>query len=104
VSTVRGLPHRHPWLRTLVLLLALLVPVAPAQAHSEHVVAGEIVEYDVLDTALRPPARAAHRTAVPLRPAPRPRAAPEVPEDRPRPAPPGPSYTSRTLRCVVLRC
>lgn len=104
MSTVRRLPHRHIWLRTLVLLLALLAPGAPAQTHAAHVAVGEIVEYDVLDTALRPPPRAAHRTAVPLRPAPRQEAAPDVGERRSVPAPPRPPYALPALRSVVLRC
>ncbi|MDH6451273.1 MULTISPECIES: hypothetical protein [unclassified Streptomyces] len=104
MSTVRRPPHRHAWLRALVLLLALLVPGAPAQTHAAHVVAGEIAEHDVLDTALRPPARAAQRAAVPLRPAPRPEPVPGVPADRPRPAPPRPPYALPVLRSVVLRC
>ncbi|WP_328781728.1 hypothetical protein [Streptomyces canus] len=104
MRTVRRLPHRHIWLRTLVLLLALLAPGAPAQTHASHVAAGEIAEYDALDTALRPPARAAHRTAVPLRPAPRQETAPDVRERRSVPAPPRPPYTLPALRSVVLRC
>ncbi|WP_405645832.1 hypothetical protein [Streptomyces sp. NBC_00019] len=95
------------WLRAFVLLLALLVPGGHAGAHAANAVtpvAGEVAEYDVLDTALRPPARAAHRPVVPLRPAPRPAPAPGVPAGRPLPAPPRPPYALHTLRSVVLRC
>ncbi|MFF7281811.1 hypothetical protein [Streptomyces griseorubiginosus] len=106
MSTVRRLPHRLGPLRALVLLLVLLVPGAPAQAHAVHVVAGEVAEYDVLDTALRPPTRTAHRTAaaVPLRPAPLPGTAPAVAESRRLPEPPRPPYALPALRSVVLRC
>nr|WP_239158414.1 hypothetical protein [Streptomyces sp. SID13726] len=83
-----------------------MVPGAPVHTHAAPpVAAGEIVEYDVLDTALRPPARAAHRTAVPSRPAPRrDTAPPAAPEARPHPAPPRQPYALPALRSVVLRC
>jgi hypothetical protein len=88
-----------------VLLLALLVPGTHVQAHTmPPVPAGELVEYDVLDTPLRPPARAVHRAAVPLRPVAWPQTVPGVPADRPLPAPPRPPYALPVLRCVVLRC
>jgi hypothetical protein len=91
------------WLRAFVLLLALLVPGAPAGAPAAVPVAvGEIAEYDVLDTALRPADR--HPVAPP-RPAPRVEPpSPAVPEGTPLPAPPHPSYRLLTLRTVVLRC
>jgi hypothetical protein len=104
VSTVRRPPHRHAWLRALVLLLALMLPGAPAETHAAHVVAGETAEHDILDTALRPPARTVPRTAVPLRPAPRPEPVPGMPAGRPLPASPRPPYTLPALRSVVLRC
>jgi len=105
VSSVRRAPASRDWLRALVLLLALLVPGTHLQAHAQPPVpAGEVVEYDVLDTALRPPARAVHRAVVPLRPVPWPRTAPGVPADRPLPAPPRPPYALPALRSVVLRC
>ncbi|WP_405471837.1 hypothetical protein [Streptomyces canus] len=105
MSSVRRAPRSHDWLRTLVLLLALLVPGAHFQAHAiPPVPAGELVEYDVLDTPLRPPARTVHRTAVPLCPVPRPQTAPGVPAYRPVPASPRPPYVLRALRSVVLRC
>ena len=104
MSTAARLPRSRAWLRVLVLLLALLVPGAPAEVSARPVVtAGESVEYDVLDTALRP-APCAHRTAAPLRRAPRPAPGPGVPAGRSRPAPPRPSSTPHTLRTVVLRC
>ena len=106
MSSVRRAPRSHDWLRTLVLLLALLVPGAHFQAHTmPPVPAGELVEYDALDTPLRPPARAVHRTPVPLRPVPWPEAVPGVSADRPLPAsPPRSPYALPALRSVVLRC
>ncbi|MFJ4202217.1 hypothetical protein ACIP2Y_21650 [Streptomyces sviceus] len=106
MSSVRRAPCSRDWLRVLVLLLALLVPGAHVQAHAmPPVSAGELVEYDVLDTALRPPARAVHRAAaVPLRPVPWPEAVPGAPAGRPLPASPRPSYALPALRSVVLRC
>ena len=108
VSTTRSLSRSRARLRVLVLLLALLVPGAHAAVHTAPVVSSEAAEaagYDALDTALRPPSRAGHRPAVPLRPAPAPgRPAPAVPEARPLPEPPGPSYALHSLRSVVLRC
>ena len=102
MSFVRHPLHRRTWLRTLVLLLALLVPAGPVHAHEAPVMAaGEIIEYDVLDTALRPPARAVHRPAVPLRPAPRQGTGPGV---RRLPGSSRPPYTPPALRSVVLRC
>ncbi|MFE3033725.1 hypothetical protein ACFXKY_19050 [Streptomyces canus] len=106
MSSVRRAPCSRDWLRVLVLLLALVVPGAHVQAHAmPPVPAGELVEYDVLDTALRPPARTVHRTAVPLRPDPRPETVPGGPADRrPLPASPRPPYALPALRSVVLRC
>ncbi|MET7737167.1 hypothetical protein ABZT02_38455 [Streptomyces sp. NPDC005402] len=105
MSSVRRPPRSREWLRALVLLLALVVPGAHVEAHAmPPVPAGELVEYDVLDTALRPPARAVHRVAVPLRPVPWPEGVPGVPADRPLPAPPRPPYTLPALRSVILRC
>ncbi|KUN90972.1 hypothetical protein AQJ67_43205 [Streptomyces caeruleatus] len=96
-----------------MLLLALLVPGAHAQAHAAALPtvagamgsSGELAEHDVLDTVLRPPARPDRRDASrPGRrgPGPLPRPA--------RTAPPRPSYASHLprlphlLRTVVLRC
>jgi hypothetical protein len=105
MNTARGLPRSRAWLRVLVLLLAVLVSDAPAEASPPSAVSAEITEYDVLDTALRPPARGAHRPVVPLRPAPCPAPAPGVPEGHHAlPAPPRPPYALCTLRTVVLRC
>ncbi|WP_053852901.1 hypothetical protein [Streptomyces sp. NRRL B-24085] len=105
MSSVRRPPGSRDWLRVLVLLLALLVPGAHLQAHAmPPVPAGELVEYDVLDTALRPPARAVHRAVVPLRPVPWPETVHGVPAQRPLPAPPRPPYALPVLRSVVLRC
>ncbi|WP_416978044.1 hypothetical protein [Streptomyces sp. T028] len=103
MSTAARLPRSRTWLRVLVLLLALSVPGAPAEFSAAPVVAGETIEYDAVDTALRP-SPCAHRPAAPLRPAPRPAPAPGEPAPRPLPAPPGTPYAPHTLRTVVLRC
>jgi hypothetical protein len=100
-------PHpvrRYPWLRVLVLLLALLVPGAHTETPMAPVAAGETIEYDVLDTPLRPPGHAAHRAAAPTRPAPSPAPAPVVPRGRSLPTAPRTPYSLLTLRTVVLRC
>ncbi|MER7568656.1 hypothetical protein ABTZ93_37755 [Streptomyces sp. NPDC097941] len=105
MSSVRRPPCSRDWLRALVLLLALLVPGAHLQAQAmPPVPAGELVEYDVLDTALRPPARIVHRAVVPLRPVPWPEAVPGVPADRTLPVVPRPPHALPALRSVVLRC
>ncbi|MEU6143456.1 hypothetical protein ABZ848_24230 [Streptomyces sp. NPDC047081] len=104
MSTARRLPHSRTWLRVLVLLFALLVPGAHTEVHAAPVASVETVEYDALDAAVRPPADAVRRAAVPLRPAPLPAPAPHAAPGRPRPAVPGPSYPLRCLRTVVLRC
>lgn len=136
-STARCRPRSRAWLRVLVLLLALLVPGAHAQAHALPVLtgvvaggtavpgasgapgtsgssgssggpSGEIAEHDVLDTALRPSARADRRGTVRQErqaPAPLPSSARGVRAAcPPRPAPQGPPYLSPLLRTVVLRC
>ncbi|MFD9980112.1 hypothetical protein ACFWZJ_06950 [Streptomyces massasporeus] len=102
-------PRRHASLRVLVLLLALLVPGAPAEAHTGWTagVSGEstTVECDLLDTALRPPARAVRRTAaVPLSPASLPGPGPASTAQHRVPVPPGPPLDPRPLRSEVLRC
>ncbi|WP_329218883.1 hypothetical protein OG352_21005 [Streptomyces sp. NBC_01485] len=102
-STARMHPRSRAWLRVLVMLLALLVPGAPAEVSAKPVAAAEFAEYDVVEPVLRP-APCAHRPAAPLRPAPLPAPAPGVPADRPLPAPPSPSYALHVLRTVVLRC
>ncbi|MEW2045674.1 hypothetical protein [Streptomyces sp. NPDC005476] len=93
----RGTPPRsRAWLRTLVLLLALLVPGSAAEiAATAPVTAAASAEYDVLDTALRP-APCVHRPATAPRPAQLPPRAPEVSADRPRPLPHRPPYALRT--------
>ncbi|KQX62522.1 MULTISPECIES: hypothetical protein [unclassified Streptomyces] len=105
MSPAARLPRSRTWLRTLVLLLALLVPGAAAEVSAAPVAAeiAAIAEYDVVDTALRPAPRAP-RPAAPPRPAALPAPAPGVPADRPRPAPSRPSYALHALRTVVLRC
>ncbi|KOV60057.1 hypothetical protein ADK64_32085 [Streptomyces sp. MMG1121] len=94
------------WPRVLVLLLALWVPVAHAQARTAPVLgaAAESFEHDitdVFDTLVQPPAPAVHRADVAERPAPRP---PPPPAVRPCPATPRAPYTAPLLRTVVLRC
>ncbi|WP_405871284.1 MULTISPECIES: hypothetical protein [unclassified Streptomyces] len=104
MSTVRRPPCSRAWLRTLVLLLALLVPGVHAEVHTTPAAAMEIVEYDVLDATLRPPADAVRRTDVALRPAPLPAPAPGVPAGHPLPAAPRSPHSLHALRSVVLRC
>ncbi len=102
-----GRARRHAWLRAFVLLLALSVPGAHAQAVPAPLTAAEsgsaVFEYDVLDTVLRPVTRGTGRPVAPLRPAaPFPAAVPTAPAARTLP----PS-TPRSLpapRSVVLRC
>ncbi|MFF4356960.1 hypothetical protein [Streptomyces sp. NPDC001604] len=104
MSTVRSLSRGHAWLRTLVLLLTLLVPGAHVEAHEAPPSATEIVEYDALDAAVRPPADALHRTVVALRPAPLQAPPLDTPADRPLPVSPRPPHALHALRSVVLRC
>lgn len=103
MSPAARLPRSRTWLRTLVLLLALLVPGSAAEVSAAPVTAAGITEYDVLDTALRP-APFAHRLATPRRAAPLASPAPVAPANRPDPAPLRPPYTLHILRVVVLRC
>ncbi|MGP2439205.1 hypothetical protein [Streptomyces sp. JW3] len=106
--------RRRAWARVLVLLLALLVPGTYAQAQAGPPAAvtgdtggGTAAEYDLLDSALRAPARATRRGAAPRRPAPRPPRTPR-PTASPAarcaaPALPPPSFR-HPARSVVLRC
>ncbi|MEU9185448.1 hypothetical protein AB0D14_12945 [Streptomyces sp. NPDC048484] len=60
-------------------------------------------QYDILDSALRPPARQGHRPLAPLRPAHR--LTPERRRLRVRALPPlRPAPSPHAQRCVVLRC
>ncbi|SES39222.1 hypothetical protein SAMN04487983_104828 [Streptomyces sp. yr375] len=103
-STARRHSRSRAWLRVLVVLLALLVPGAPAEVSAKPVAAAaEFAEYDVVEPVLRP-APCAHRPAAPLRPAPLPTPAPGVPAAPPLRTPPSPSYALHILRTVVLRC
>ncbi|MCX4907012.1 hypothetical protein [Streptomyces sp. NBC_00878] len=109
--------HRRPtWPRFLVMLAAVLCAVCAMTAVSGHTgtraappaavstESGPEHPHDLLDTALRPPARQGHRPLVPQRPA-RPPAHPRHrhPTARARPAPPY-APTPRAQRCLVLRC
>ncbi|MFJ5260519.1 hypothetical protein ACIQAC_08630 [Streptomyces sp. NPDC088387] len=110
MNPARRTPARHGWLRIAVLLLALLVPGAHTGTHALPVAlaagenSGQVAECDVLDTVVRPTARAARRPAAPRRPAPPPANGPARPAHSTHPAPPRPPYTPRCLRSVVLRC
>ncbi|MGW2031624.1 hypothetical protein [Streptomyces argyrophylli] len=106
MSRNRSTPRGRTWLRVLVLLLALWVPGAhvPAQAVPDLAAAAETAEHDVLDAALRPPARALHRADAPERLSPPTAPAPAAPATRSRPAAPRTPYTAPLLRTVVLRC
>ncbi|MER5434051.1 hypothetical protein [Streptomyces sp. NPDC002588] len=102
MSTTARPSRSRAWLRTLVLLLALLLPGAPAELAAAPVVAGETVEYDAA-AAAPGPAPCAPRPAAPPRPAPRPAPASGGPAAPARPAPSTPPYALLTLRSVVLR-
>jgi hypothetical protein len=104
VSTARSLPRGRTWLRALVLLCAVLVPGAHSQVHAAPALSAGIVEYDVLDAAVRPPACTVRRTAAPQRLVPRTGPAPAAPGGRVLPAPPRPPHPLPALRTVVLRC
>ncbi|MFG2946579.1 hypothetical protein [Streptomyces adustus] len=110
-----GAPHLPPPGRVrprvlvllLLLLLALSVPGTHTALHAAPAVAacgsGETVEYDVLDTALRPPGRTVVRPAEALRPAPLPDPAAGAGPDRP--TTPYRAYAPRAAaRSMVLRC
>ncbi|CAM5506828.1 hypothetical protein [Streptomyces aurantiogriseus] len=103
MSSTRSLPRARAWLRVVALLLAVLAPVVPAEATTvPPVAAAETVEYDSLDTAVRPTGTGTHRTLPPPpRSVPCPAPEPGVPQGRALPAPPA---TISALRTVVLRC
>ncbi|WP_432020627.1 hypothetical protein [Streptomyces sp. 1222.5] len=106
MSRTANTPGGRARLRVLVLLLALWVPGAHVQALAapSFTAAAETAEHEVLDTALRPPARAVHRADVPERPAPLPDPAPGRPAAPVRHPAPGTPYAPCLLRTVVLRC
>ncbi|WP_330458691.1 hypothetical protein OIB37_18410 [Streptomyces sp. NBC_00820] len=110
MSTARTRPPRHrAWLRLLVLLLALLVPGAHAQAQAAPALtaSAEPAEHDALDTLVRPPARALHQADAPERATPLPGQAPAGTAAHPRPrafGAPGAPFALPLLRTVVLRC
>ncbi|QNP71762.1 hypothetical protein IAG44_21575 [Streptomyces roseirectus] len=104
MSSTRLLSRGRTWLRALAVVLALLVPgeacTVPCVA-----MAVESVEYDVVDSGLRPSAAPVERAVTVLRPA----ALPEVPAGVPEqvqerfPETRVPPALS-AVRCVVLRC
>ncbi|MFE4665969.1 hypothetical protein ACFRI7_10460 [Streptomyces sp. NPDC056716] len=106
----RHSPHPTWWLRTALLLLALLVPGTHTGAHAlpltvgVHENGGTAAECDLLDSALRPVTRVSRRPATAARPVPERPAPPGRAAHRPHPAPPAPSYSLHHLRSVVLRC
>ncbi|MEU9474195.1 hypothetical protein [Streptomyces sp. NPDC048191] len=106
MSGITGLTRSRTWLRVLVLLLALWVPYAHAQAQAAPAfgASAEAFEHEVLDTLLRPPAPAVHRADAQERPAPLPDPAPTRPAARPYPTTPRVPYAPPLLRTVVLRC
>ncbi|MFI6352726.1 hypothetical protein ACIBJF_08655 [Streptomyces sp. NPDC050743] len=106
MSRTASVPRSRAWLRMLVLLLALWVPVAHVQAQAAHApgAPAEAFEHDVLDTVLRPPAPAVHGADGPERPAPLPDRAPARPAVLTRPGTPRVPYAPPLLRTVVLRC
>ncbi|MEV5800169.1 hypothetical protein [Streptomyces collinus] len=107
MSGTPGLPRTRTWLRVLVLLLALWVPGAHVQATTAPVptVPAGTAEHDVLDSLLRPPARALHQPDAADRAAPPTGApGPARPAPEPRPAEPLPPSAVPLLRTVVLRC
>lgn len=94
------------WLRVLVVLLALLVPGTAAHcgAADPVVPGGTAAEYDVHDTALRPPGRYGHRPVVPLRPVPRPPSARHAVATAAHRLPVPPRPAPIASRSMVLRC
>ncbi|QFR02743.1 hypothetical protein F9278_23000 [Streptomyces phaeolivaceus] len=101
-----------------VALLALLAPLTHTTTHGAHALppalSGEppTAEYDLLETAPRPPTRHTPRPAAPPRPtvaaSPHTPPAPSHRRHRlraaPRPRPSHPPYALHALRSVVLRC
>jgi hypothetical protein len=100
------------WTRVLALTFALLVPGAHGTAHAGLAITvsseSAAAEYDLVETAPRPPSRHTHRPSATNLPAPvTPRSHPPAAR-LPFPAPPRPRaslpYTPHTLRSVILRC
>ncbi|MEU0677593.1 hypothetical protein ABZ330_32820 [Streptomyces sp. NPDC006172] len=110
MDTARRLPRSRRWLRVLVLLLAVVVPGASAEAAALPALSAavvEIAEYDGLDAAPRAPAGGAHRAVAPALPSPRPARTPTAPPSRLMPPSSCPPYAlgvADVLRTVVLRC
>ncbi|QQM41918.1 hypothetical protein [Streptomyces liliifuscus] len=107
--------RRPTWPRFLMALAALLCATCTVSAVGAHTgprtapppavstESGLEHPHDLLDTALRPPARQSHRRHVRRRPARPP--VPAHPRPRPRAHPVSPyAPTPRAQRCMVLRC
>ncbi|MFJ9739301.1 hypothetical protein [Streptomyces sp. NPDC101166] len=110
MSTARRLPRSRRWLRVLVLLLAVVVPGAAAEAAAVPALSAAVVEtaeLDGFDAAPRLPYGGACRAVAPARPSSRPARTPAAPPGRllpPRACPPYALDVSDVLRTVVLRC
>jgi hypothetical protein len=109
VSTTPHAPVAvRQWLRVLVLALALVLPAAHGTANASGAppVAGEtaLVEYDLVETASRPPPRHHQRPAAATRPAPPAAGSPAPATAERSPLAPVPSRPPHVLRSVVLRC
>ncbi|GHB55590.1 hypothetical protein GCM10010306_056860 [Streptomyces umbrinus] len=107
--------RRPAWPRFLMALAALLCATCTVSAVGGHTgtrtappaavstESGLEHPHDLLDTALRPPARQGHRPLVPQRPARPPAPAHPRPRRHTHPVPPY-APTPRAQRCMVLRC
>ncbi|MER6384073.1 hypothetical protein [Streptomyces sp. NPDC001250] len=106
MSRITGRTRSRTWLRVLVLLLALWVPCAHAQAQAAPALglSAEAFEHEALDSLVRPPDSALHQADAPERPAPLPDPAPTGPTARMCPGTPRVAYAPLLLRTVVLRC
>ncbi|MFI6490318.1 hypothetical protein [Streptomyces sp. NPDC050564] len=110
-ARARGGAPSSAWLRILIVLIVAMLATgahpevfATSAATTTATAGSGTAEHDVLDTALRPPTRQAHRPLTALGPD----AGHTEREAGPRPVrAPAPSSCSpalHALRCVVLRC
>ncbi|MEV5878735.1 hypothetical protein AB0L75_31810 [Streptomyces sp. NPDC052101] len=106
MSGIVGLPRSRTWLRVLVLLLALWVPCAHAQAQAAPALglSAETFEHDDLDSLVRPPAHVVHQADEPDRLAPLSDPAPASPAARSWLGALRVPCAPPLLRTVVLRC